>query len=477
MIILRDLLCKINYETNGKNEPMLPKDAFDVIVGTSTGGLIALMIVKLNLDVDQCIDQYKKLSRKIFGKPNAIGRWTVGFVRPRYSGRKVRKFVVDLIRETHGGSGEDLMMENIDGHESVYCSVLCRELENNWTRARRPEPVFLCSHMCRQPGDTYEKCRVCDAACATSAAPTYFEARKILDDKIVVDGGFGGTNNPSRAAWEHYCMKKKSWSLPQREQFIWVNIGTGSPQTQTDTIPERPLWTRLVPNFLLEIIHLASDMQRMLTEAEQVAKDMAFFASETNDDKLKYSRFSADNGLDLIALDDYKKVDDIPGSVGSIKDLTDKYLQRDEVQAKLKTTAESLADVYNRRRVSAQQSSESPSPVRGGLSPILFSTPRSPSPLLFPDDLSARDLPGLSQMALTDEFSERPRTPRPSQVPMVSDVTKSESTDVVGLGDQFPLARPPPVTILVNEGPAEDDAIRSVGEAFEVCDAFKQCFK
>jgi patatin-like phospholipase/acyl hydrolase len=50
-----------------KNPPK-PCDYFDMIGGTSTGGLIAIMLGRLRLTVDECIDEYKKLSDKVFTK-------------------------------------------------------------------------------------------------------------------------------------------------------------------------------------------------------------------------------------------------------------------------------------------------------------------------------------------------------------------------------------------------------------------------
>ena len=120
LVILKHLLAEVDKELEGRVEAVLPKDVFDVIVGTSTGGLIALMLVKLNLNVDQCIAEYKKLSRAIFSKPHPIGKWTGGLMRERYSGDLVRKFVVQLTEEARPGhDGENLMMEHTPEEERV----------------------------------------------------------------------------------------------------------------------------------------------------------------------------------------------------------------------------------------------------------------------------------------------------------------------------------------------------------------------
>ncbi|KAK7428979.1 hypothetical protein QQZ08_004491 [Neonectria magnoliae] len=45
-----------------------PCDYFDMICGTSTGGLIAIMLGRLRMTVDECITAYTSLSDKVFEK-------------------------------------------------------------------------------------------------------------------------------------------------------------------------------------------------------------------------------------------------------------------------------------------------------------------------------------------------------------------------------------------------------------------------
>ena len=45
-----------------------PCDVFDLIVGTSTGGLVAVMLGRLHMTVDECIQQYELLGSRVFGK-------------------------------------------------------------------------------------------------------------------------------------------------------------------------------------------------------------------------------------------------------------------------------------------------------------------------------------------------------------------------------------------------------------------------
>jgi len=62
-MILRRLIATVNPDA-----PPKPCDYFDIITGTSTGGLIAIMLGRLGMTVNECIDAYTTLSNKVFEK-------------------------------------------------------------------------------------------------------------------------------------------------------------------------------------------------------------------------------------------------------------------------------------------------------------------------------------------------------------------------------------------------------------------------
>lgn len=63
---------------DGDIRELHPYDVFQLVAGTSTGGLIALMLGKMGMTVSQCITQYKELSKIIFGKKHVRARITRG---------------------------------------------------------------------------------------------------------------------------------------------------------------------------------------------------------------------------------------------------------------------------------------------------------------------------------------------------------------------------------------------------------------
>lgn len=54
---------------HGTPEPVpRPCDIFDLIVGTSTGGLIAILLGRLHFSIDECILYYERVGVKVFGE-------------------------------------------------------------------------------------------------------------------------------------------------------------------------------------------------------------------------------------------------------------------------------------------------------------------------------------------------------------------------------------------------------------------------
>ena len=78
LLILKRVLRAMKVEAKKEgidlaHEPK-PCDVFDLIVGTSTGGLIAMMLGRLHMAIDECIEQYETLGRKVFRKTQWAGQ-------------------------------------------------------------------------------------------------------------------------------------------------------------------------------------------------------------------------------------------------------------------------------------------------------------------------------------------------------------------------------------------------------------------
>jgi hypothetical protein len=70
LIILQELMHRTYVETEGRapRRDQIPKpcEHFDLICGTGTGGLIAIMLGRLRLDLETCKSVYVHMTKKVF---------------------------------------------------------------------------------------------------------------------------------------------------------------------------------------------------------------------------------------------------------------------------------------------------------------------------------------------------------------------------------------------------------------------------
>ena len=76
LIILQELMHRSYVETEGEapKRDKIPKpcECFDLIGGTGTGGLIAIMLGRLRLDLETCMEVYVRMTRKVFETDKTI---------------------------------------------------------------------------------------------------------------------------------------------------------------------------------------------------------------------------------------------------------------------------------------------------------------------------------------------------------------------------------------------------------------------
>ena len=73
LLILKRLMKALKNDPDDEDEvPPKPCEVFDLMVGTSTGGLIVLLLGRLGYSVEQAIELYLKLGKAIFGSPRTM---------------------------------------------------------------------------------------------------------------------------------------------------------------------------------------------------------------------------------------------------------------------------------------------------------------------------------------------------------------------------------------------------------------------
>ncbi|KAJ2921098.1 hypothetical protein H1R20_g15995, partial [Candolleomyces eurysporus] len=179
--ILKTIMAQVAGDPNAK-----PCDYFDMMAGTSTGGLIAIMLGRLRMSIDECLAEYEGLAKEIFGS-NIFGKIdNASDTGARYSPTILEDRVKRIVKQRTGNPDEPMR----DPKDECKVFVLtCRadDLSNS-----------IATHLRTYTNKNVEKSfadyKIWEAARATSAAPTYFPRIK-LGDHEYVDGGLG-FNNP-----------------------------------------------------------------------------------------------------------------------------------------------------------------------------------------------------------------------------------------------------------------------------------------
>lgn len=117
LYILRDLMARVSGD---KNAIAKPCDYFDMIGGTSTGGLIAIMLGRLEMTVEECIRAYKELSQAVFQDPKKLtkARAAIRLVRgadvgAKYESDGLDKAIKKILLQVK--VSEDALLKKVDG--------------------------------------------------------------------------------------------------------------------------------------------------------------------------------------------------------------------------------------------------------------------------------------------------------------------------------------------------------------------------
>lgn len=136
LIIVQELMHRTFVETEGRaprrNEIPKPCDHFDLIVGTGTGGLIAIMLGRLRLDLETCKELYVRMTRMVFETDKTIAG--IPYRSTLFKASKLEDAIRQCVREhtAYEMEGND----NVDGGDDLL-SPLNAALHSSAAQPRR----------------------------------------------------------------------------------------------------------------------------------------------------------------------------------------------------------------------------------------------------------------------------------------------------------------------------------------------------
>lgn len=189
---------------------------FDIIAGTSTGGILALGLVmpddtypdKPAQTAQEMIKMYKNEGRKIFPPSFLDSLGLAGWSGEKYGEKGIEGVLEERFADTR------------------LSQALCDTIITSYEIEKRENVIFKSTTaQLEHEEDFYMR----DIARATSAAPTYFEPAKIQainkqNSYYLVDGGLFA-NNPAMYAYTHFIENVKG---RENKECIMVSLGTGN---------------------------------------------------------------------------------------------------------------------------------------------------------------------------------------------------------------------------------------------------------
>ena len=171
--ILKQLMENIAF-LNGFDTVPKPCDYFDMIGGTSTGGsvlqtktkvqyhihnihrLIAIMLGRLKMDIESCIEAYVTMSDRIFQKAHHRLSPT-GKVQGKFDAQELEKAIKQIIVDNH--LEEDaLLMDAPDAPCKVYVASLLVPNQTSFT-SKAPD-CMQCGEIVIDPAEAKPECYI-----------------------------------------------------------------------------------------------------------------------------------------------------------------------------------------------------------------------------------------------------------------------------------------------------------------------------
>ena len=210
-IMTIEMLKVISERSGGK--PI--HEMFDLIIGTSTGAILAVLLGVEKYSLSRCAALYERLSREIFTARRLEGTARLLYKQSYYDTTGLERILKELLGDTH---------EMIDSAAYVGPKVAVLSTLMNYEQLK--SFIFRNYHLPKEEdGKSFyrgsSEHKYWEAVRASTAAPGYFE-EMVLGHRVHQDGGFLN-NNPTAVAIHE---SKRLW--PNTPFQAVVSLGTGT---------------------------------------------------------------------------------------------------------------------------------------------------------------------------------------------------------------------------------------------------------
>lgn len=310
----------------------LPCHYFDYVSGTSTGGLIAIMLGRLRMSVDDVIEEYQKLGAKVFGKPTSPWK------------RLLRNYNHKEKRESLKGQFDSLPptrlpspLEQADQFKSdrARCRTIVCSMKSNEDRDFQTPFLFRSydrktSYTSRMPferrnPDDPNTFAIWQVARATSAAPTYFKSMHMYEARY-----YDAATNLNNPSWE--AVKEVSVLAKGSHDAIDLLLSIGGGNAKGNK-PKHRFGTVSLLQELADISDIVHD--KVMLESEVQGFD--------------YFRFDVKEGLQAVRMTEWRPKPDGDITLEKIEVATMRYLELEDVGSSIQQCAANLVEKRTQR--------------------------------------------------------------------------------------------------------------------------------
>ncbi|KAH0580488.1 hypothetical protein H2248_001987 [Termitomyces sp. 'cryptogamus'] len=314
LLILEEIMNRIKAE-NGLKEAPKPCEYFDVIGGTGTGGLIAILLGRLCLSVEESIGAYTEFAGKVFSETKH--KWQDGTFKASTFETVIKAVVA---RYDDSKSENAPMMSGVSAQRNCKTFVCATPGPSQPTTDTRPH--LFRSYPAQSPSQSPNS-TIWEAARATTASPPFFKRIEIgtsSPKEEYIDGGRGCTN----PAFE---VLKEAQSIYGMDHPVSCVVSVGAGHLGTVGVG-----AGRSDAFRVEVVRA---LEGISMDCERVAEDFSRVYGHGNKNNFQnvgesktYFRFSVQQGFQGVSLAEWTKM-------GDVKTHTMQYLRGVVVDAEI----------------------------------------------------------------------------------------------------------------------------------------------
>ena len=318
----------------GSKRPALgyhPCHYFDYVSGTSTGGLIAILLGRLRMSVDEAIEEYKQLSAKVFENPSSL--WKRFLTNYDSTERRAN------LKDQFGSLPPTRLpspLEQADQFKSdrarcrtIVCSMKSNEDKNFQTpflfrSYDRKTSYTSRAPFERNPGDS-NTFAIWQVARATSAALSHFNSIHMFEARY-----FDAAVNLNNPSWE--VVREVSLLAEESHDAIdlLLSVGGGNAKGENPRL-------RFGTGSLLQELADISDVVHDKVKIESEIKGFEYF------------RFDVKEGLQAVRMAEWRPRSSGKITLDKIHMATERYLKQEGIRACIQQCAAQLVGKRTQR--------------------------------------------------------------------------------------------------------------------------------